>query len=149
MVKKTFTPNLFLITALAISLLLSSCSNSYVSTNFDKENFSDYFSASAVKIYKNEQEFHGRYQFIGAVEGQDCQEKAHHVMPDKINARTQARQQAFTLNANAVVFSGCALLDQEQLAQINSQNSRISKDAQQCQALVICYAKAYAIEVAK
>ena len=121
--------------------LLASCSAHNVSTNLDKENFSDYFSAANVEIYKSEQEFNARYQFIGTVEGQDCQIKSHHAVPDEINARTQARQQAFNKQANGIVFSNCALLPQEQLAQLNNSN-----DAQQCHAIVICYAKAYAIE---
>lgn len=120
---------------------MTSCSTQNVSTNLDKENFSDYFSAGNVEIYKSEKDINARYQFIGAVEGQDCQIKAHHAVPDEINARTQARRQAFDNQANGIVFSNCALLTQEQLAQLNSSN-----DAQQCYAIVICYAKAYAIE---
>ncbi len=122
-------------------LLLASCSTNYVSTNLDEENFSDYFSAANVAIYQSEKEFNTHFQFIGSVEGQDCQIKAHHAVPDVINARTQARRQAFIKQANGVVFSNCALLTQEQLAQLNKSN-----DAQQCHAIVICYAKAYAIE---
>jgi len=133
MIKKLFITSLI--------ILLASCSNHYVSTNLDKDNFSGYFSASNVKMYNNEKEINARYQFIGSVEGQDCQTKAHHAAPDEINARTQARQQAFENQANGVVFSSCALLTQEQLAQLNNSN-----DAQQCYAIVICYAKAYAVE---
>jgi RcsF protein len=126
---------------LVTSTLVASCSNHYVSTNLDKENFSQYFSASKVKIYNSEKDIHHRYKFIVAVEGQDCQIKSHHAVPDEINARTQARQQAFENNANGVVFSGCALLSQDQLSKLNESN-----DAKQCHAIVICYAKAYAIE---
>jgi len=122
-------------------LLMTSCSNNFVSTNLDKNNFKDYFSASNVKIYQREKDFNARYQFIGIVEGQDCQVKAHHAAPDEVNARTEARQQAYDKQANGIVFSKCALLTQEQLAQLND-----STDAQQCHAIVICYAKAYAIE---
>lgn len=126
------------------SLILTvSCSNRYVSTNLDKENFNQYFSASNVKIYKSENDFSGQYRYIGAVEGQDCQEKPHHAQPDEINARTQARQQAFNLQANAIVFSTCTLLSQEQLAQLS-----MSNDAKQCNALVVCYGKAYAVDTA-
>ena len=128
---------------LLISLLISltSCSAHNLSTNLDKENFSNYFSAAKVKIYPSEKDINASYQFIGAVEGQDCQIKAHHAVPDEINARTQARRQAFDKQANGIVFSNCALLPQEQLAQLNNSN-----DAQRCHAIVICYAKAYAIE---
>ena len=138
MIKKLIITFLSVITASALTV---SCSNQYVSTNLDEENFNQYFSASKVKIYNSEKDINSRYQFIGSVEGQDCQVKAHHAVPDEINARTQARQQAFDKKANGVVFSGCALLTQEQLAQQNNSN-----DALQCHAIVICYAKAYAIE---
>ena len=131
--KKTFL--------IPLTAFLTSCSAHNVSTNLDKENFNDYFSASNVKIFKSESDINGRYQFIEAVEGQDCQVKAHHAAPDRINARTQARQQAFNKQANGIVFSNCAVLSQEQLAQLNNSN-----DAQQCHAIVICYAKAYAID---
>lgn len=122
-------------------ILITSCSSRHISTNLDKENFSDYFSASKVKIYKQEKEIKTRYKYIGVVEGQDCQIKPHHAVPDEINARTQARHQAFEQQANGVIFTGCALLTSEQLAQLNN-----SSDAQQCHAIVICYAKAFVIE---
>jgi len=131
--------------ALAIStlvLLISACSTNYqISTNLDKENFQHYFSAAEVNIYENEQDITARHQFIGLVEGQDCQEKPYHAAPDKINARTQARQQAFEQKANAIVFTGCAELAPEQLAQLSRSN-----DAQQCHAIIICYGRAFAVE---
>ena len=130
-----------LLTALITSTLITSCSNNYLSTNLDKGNFDDYFSASNIKIYQSEKAINGRYQFIGSVEGQDCQVKPHHAVPDEINARTQARQQAYNEHANGVVFSNCVLLSKEQLQQLNNSN-----DAQQCHAIVVCYAKAYQIE---
>jgi len=135
---KNFSIN---IAMLLIASFLSSCSSHYVSTNIDEENFSNYFSASKVTIYESEKTIPTRYKLIGSVEGQDCQIKAHHAEPDKVNARTQARQQALKISANAVVFSGCTTLNQTQLAQLSQSN-----DAQQCHAIVICYAKAYAIE---
>lgn len=122
-------------------ILITSCSSRHVSTNVDKENFSDYFSASKVKIYKQEKEITTRYKYIGVVEGQDCQIKPHHAAPDEINARTQARHQAFEKQANGVIFTGCALLPSKKLAQLNN-----SSDAQQCHAIVICYARAFVIE---
>jgi RcsF protein len=122
-------------------LLITSCSNNFFSTNLDKDNFRDYFSPSNVKIYQSEQDINARYQFIGIVEGQDCQVKAHHAAPDEINARTEARRLAYEKQANGIVFTKCALIPQEQLVQLSD-----STDAQQCHAIVICYAKAYAIE---
>jgi RcsF protein len=121
--------------------LIASCSGRYVSTNLDKENFSDYFSPSRVKIFEQEKDIKLRHNYIGIVEGQDCQIKPHHALPDEVNARTEARRHAFEQQANAVVFSGCTLLTSEKLAQLNRSN-----DTQQCHAIVICYAKAFAVE---
>ncbi len=128
-------------TLLCTSSILISCSNKYpVSTNLDKDNFSQYFSASKVKIYQDEKEITSAYKYLSVVEGQDCQQRPHHASPDKINARTQARQQAFNINGNGVIFTGCVELDNEKLAKLNNSN-----DAKQCHAMVICYAKAFAI----
>jgi RcsF protein len=122
--------------------LITSCSGRYVSTNFNKENFSDYFSASKVKIFEQEKDIKSRHNYIGMVEGQDCQIKPHHAVPDKVNARSEARRHAFEQQANAVIFTGCTLLTPEKLAKLKS-----SSDAQQCHAIVICYAKAFAVEL--
>lgn len=133
---------IFTFIVLITTTLITSCSGRYVSTNFDKDNFNDYFSASKVKIFKQEEDITTRHNYLGVVEGQDCQVKAHHAVPDEINARTEARRHAFEKQANAVVFSGCTLLPSEKLAQLNRSN-----DAQQCHAIVICYAKAFAVEL--
>jgi len=119
----------------------TSCSNSYIKSNLDKNNFTQYFSASQVDVYQHEKDIKTRYKYIGVVEGQDCQIKPHHAVPDEINARTQARRHAFDQQANGVIFTGCALLTSEQLAKLNNSN-----DAQQCHAIVICYAKAFSVE---
>ncbi|MBL4764950.1 MAG: rcsF protein [Colwellia sp.] len=103
--------------------------------------FTQYFSASQVEVYSQETDIKTRHNYIGVVEGQDCQVKPHHAAPDEINARTQARRQAFEQQANGIIFTGCALLTSQQLAQLNS-----SSDAQQCHAIVICYARAFLIE---
>lgn len=124
-----------------LTTLLASCSTHNLSTNLDKKNFINYFSASKVDIYKNEIEFNEPYKYLGLVEGQSCQIKPHHASPDKIIARSQARKNAFEKQANAIIFSNCAMLTQEQLTQLNNSN-----DAQQCHAIIICYARAYFIE---
>ena len=146
-IKLSFSGNEVNITMLKKSLIMilvmmiASCSNNYVASNLDKNNFTQYFSAAQVEIYEQEKDIKTRHNSIGVVEGQDCQIKPHHAAPDEINARTQARRQAFDQQANAVIFSGCALLTSEQLAKLKN-----SSDAQQCHAIVICYAKAYAVE---
>lgn len=126
---------------LSTVFLIAACSNKHVSTNIDKDNFTHYFSPATVKIYEHESEIETQYKYIGIVEGQDCQIKPHHAAPDKINARTKARNQAFKLQANGVIFTGCALLTPEKLAKLNE-----SSDAQHCNAIIICYAKAFAVE---
>ena len=127
----------FKLAIVVMVLTLSACTAQYtVSTNLDKENFKDYFSHSQVKVVEDERDFSGRYKLIGMVEGQNCQTKTHHAAPDKIAARTQARQQAFALKAHAVIFTGCALIDDDQANK-------------QCVATVVCYAKAYQVEQIK
>lgn len=123
--------------AALVVVSLCSCSNiSTVSTNLDGKNFSDYFAPSHVEIFASESDIKDKYQFVAGVEGESCQVKAHHAVPDEIDARTQARRAAYQLGANAIVFSGCALLSKEQL-QKNSSN------ASHCHAQLICYGKAY------
>jgi RcsF protein len=121
-------------------IMIASCSNNYVASNLDKNKIERYFSASQVDIYKQEQDIKTRYEYISAVEGQDCQVQPHHAAPDEVNARTQARRQAFNKKANGVIFTGCTLLTPQQLSQHNNSN-----DAQQCHAVVICYARAFLI----
>lgn len=124
-----------IILILTLTLIgLSACSSQYsVSTNLDKENFKTYFSHAQVKIFQDESEFPGRYKLIGLVEGEDCQAKSHHGVPDKIAARTEARRQAAQQQANAIIFSGCALIDDDQANK-------------QCIATLVCYGMAYQVE---
>lgn len=127
------------LTTLLLALLLISCNSNYsVSTNLDNGNFKDYFSPSNVIIYQSEQEIINRYKFIGLVEGEDCQLKAHHAIPDEINARTNARKVAFQRQANAIVFTGCALID--------STISTQTPQEKQCLSTLVCYGKAYQVE---
>ena len=128
-----------LVTTLYIiaALTLSACSSTYtLSTNLDKENFKDYFSHSHVKVVEDESDFTGRYKLIGMVEGQNCQAKSHHALPNEIEARTQARKAAFEKQANAIIFTGCALMNDDQANQ-------------QCVSTIVCYGKAYQVEQVK
>jgi len=114
---------------IAISTLAGCAKISQISTNLDAENFKNYFAPTSVKIVESETDFIGKYKLIGGVEGSNCQEKAHHSAADKIEARTDARQKAYDLGANAIVFSGC-----------------VSVQTNQCHANIICYGKAYQVE---
>jgi len=116
---------------------ISGCSSNYsISTNLDKKNFQQYFAPTSVKIYQSEQEFNAAYQFIGLVEGQDCQAKAHLAAPDEVIARTHARAQAYKQNANAIIFTGCGLITDD-------------KSSKQCLATLVCYGKAYVVNAEK
>lgn len=107
-----------------ITLLLIGCAIEYeapknetseyrVSTNLDAENFENYFAPSKVKILQDETELETvNYEYVGLVEGQDCQTKAHLATPDPIIARTNARRTAYKKKANAIIFSECITLDE-------------------------------------
>lgn len=120
--------------------MISGCQNNLqVSTNLDKENFQQYFSANKVKIYQNEQDIKQKYQALGVVEGEDCQLKAHHAAPNEINARTQARQKAFEKQGNGIIFTGCALINE-------SEKANYGLESKQCYAVLVCYAKALKVQ---
>lgn len=113
--------------------LLSSCSQHYsVSTNLDKENFNSYFSPPKVKIYHSEHEFGGKFKYLAAVEGESCQLDVSHEPANELEARTDARRNAFQLAANAIIFTGCTLLDTR-------------KTDNQCITTRVCYGKAYQV----
>jgi RcsF protein len=110
-------------------LALVGCSGNYgFESNLKGDNFTEYFSASEVKIYEHENTFNAPHKYLGIVEGDDCQAKTHLAKPDKINARTAARKAAFQLNANAIVFTSC-----------------VDIESKQCVAQIVCYAKAYQV----
>ena len=115
-------------------LILAACSSQYqVSTNLDKENFYNAFAPTKVIIFNAESEFTHRYKYLGGVEGESCQAKAHHAEPDEIEARTQARLKAFELGANAIVFSGCS-------------QALTNEADRKCVRTKLCYGKAYFVE---
>lgn len=114
-----------------VVLTSSSCSQKItVSSNLDPDNFREYFSASKVKIIHDESELTKPYKFIGLVEGQSCQEKAHHELPDEITARTETRKNAYKIHADAVLFTACTLISDNEADK-------------QCVATRVCYAKAF------
>ncbi|MBU2894796.1 rcsF protein [Colwellia sp. D2M02] len=121
--------NIPLFVALSITTLLIGCSGNYAfNSNVKGDNVEEYFSASHVKIYENEKAFSGAKNYLGIVEGEDCQAKSHLAPPDELNARTQARQAAYKLQANAIVFTSC-----------------VNIESKQCVAQIVCYAKAYQV----
>lgn len=120
-----------------ISLFITSCASQYqVSTNLDQENFQRYFSPTEVTIYQDESEIKTQFRYLAAVEGESCQVKAHHQPANEIAARTDARRKAFNLGANAIVFSGCTLIE----------NNIADK---QCVTTRVCYGKSYQVEKAQ
>lgn len=122
---------------LLLTLLLTSCAKiNDVSTNLDSENFKHYFSPTTVKIVTSESEFTGKYKFIGLVEGESCQEKAHYALPNEIDARTEARRKAYKLGANAIIFSQCVMIEED-------------KASKYCVASTVCYGRAYLVEQTK
>ncbi len=116
------------ITSFVLSFpLLTGCSGNYsFNSNIKADNAQQYFSASKVKIFNDESEFTSKFQYVGLVEGEDCQKKLHLAPPDVINARTQARQLAFKQQANAIIFTSC-----------------VDIESKHCVAQVVCYGKAY------
>ena len=119
---------------LMLVLLTAGCAKTNdISTNLDRENFKNYFSPAMVKIVTSEKEFTGHYKFLGLVEGESCQEKAYHAVPNEIDARTEARRQAYKLEANAIIFSQCVMIEAD-------------KAAKYCVASTVCYGRAYKVE---
>jgi RcsF protein len=114
--------------SLLTSILLGCAGNYTFESNVKADNAKEYFSASKVKIYNDEQEFGASYQYVGLVEGEDCQKEQHLAAPDPINARTQARQTAYLQKANAIIFTSC-----------------VDIEAKHCIAQVVCYGKAYRV----
>jgi len=122
--------------------ILTACSSQYqFNSNVDKDSIVDYFSASTVKVYADEASLPDKHRFIATVEGDDCQEQQHHAKPSAVNARTKARQQAYKLNTNAVIFSSCSALTADELAAMYH-----GVDNHQCFAITVCYGKAYIVK---
>jgi len=127
--KKRNTATVILVSSLAVG-----CAKiNDISTNLDRDNFKHYFSPTKVKIVEGEKELTGKYKFVGLVEGESCQAKAHHAAPNEIDARTQARRKAYELEANAIIFSRCVMIEEDQAAKY-------------CVASTVCYGRAYQVE---
>jgi len=106
---------------------ISGCANHYTfSSNLDRQNFEQYFAPSHVKVFPNASDLPMNSQYLGVIEGQDCQAKVHLAEPSMTIAKTDALRNAYAKKANAVVFTGCA-----------------SVSTKQCVQQLICYGEAY------
>ena len=113
-------------------LLLASCGNiSEFNTNLDKQNFTEYFAPSQVQIVTVESLGDEAYIDVGVVEGEACQAKPHHAVPNDSEARTDARRKAANLGANAIIFQQCTL--------VKPQNDT-------CYQVKLCYGRALKIQ---
>ena len=109
--------------------LLSACANGpSIETNLDKENFDDYFAAGNVIVYQNEDELPGKVVSLGLVEGESCKAKENDIPANAADARTMAREKAASMEANAVIFTSCTLIED-----------------QQCLEMMVCYGKAFQV----
>lgn len=115
-----------LLTISSVSFL-SACTNGpSVETNLDKKNFTEYFAAGNVTVYQNEDELPGKVNSLGLVEGENCKAKANDAPANAADARTMAREKAAAIGANAVIFTSCTLVEDEQ-----------------CLEMMVCYGKAF------
>ena len=120
-----------MVSLLAISsiTLLSACANGpNVETNLDKENFDKYFAAGNVTIYQDEDQLPGKVTSLGLVEGESCKAKENDIPANAEDARTMARGKAASIEANAVIFTSCTLIED-----------------QQCLEMMVCYGKAFQV----
>nr|WP_285817648.1 Rcs stress response system protein RcsF [Echinimonas agarilytica] len=116
---------------LACATTLVGCANNYdVSTNLDKENFTEYFKPSQVQVFESDQIPSG-YKNIGSIEGMSCQQAENDVPAATADARTQARIAAANLKANGIVIDVC--------------ETEYNTESPQCLTLVTCYARALAV----
>ena len=115
-------------------ILLSACSSKiHFESNVDASTINEYFSFEQVRIVNSLAELDSNYKIIGLVEGEACQQKSHHQAPNESEARTDARRKAAKIGANAIVFSGCPLIES-------------SKADNQCVASRVCYGQALFIK---
>lgn len=126
----TLSTPLLIKSTLITSLLLitTSCANFTTSTNLDPSNFKNYFAPGKVAIYTKVEDLPKEREFVGLIEGEDCQVDDRSASTDLIDARTDARRKARELEANAIIFSQC-----------------VNVEHRHCVDLLICYAHAYKI----
>ncbi|WNC70124.1 Rcs stress response system protein RcsF [Thalassotalea nanhaiensis] len=127
--KKTFRKQVTNLLVINSIMLLCACTNGpSVETNLDKENFDEYFAAGNVTVFQDENELPGKVKFLGLVEGDSCKAKENDIPANAADARTMAREKAASMEANAVVFTSCTPIED-----------------QQCLEMMVCYGKAFQI----
>ena len=122
--------------SLVIILLLTlfCCSSDHpIKSNINMAKITQYFSPSQVTVYQSEADIKAVYQYVGAVEGESCLQQDQQGQTDEITARTNARKQAYSMQANAIVFSGCALVTGD-------------KKAKYCLSSYVCYGRAFRVD---
>ncbi len=96
------------------ALFLAGCSSSYTfHSNLDKQNFTEYFKAGDVKVYKPDALPTSAYRAIGLVTGESCQTLSSDKVATEADARTQARKNAADLGANGLIIRNCATLNEK------------------------------------
>ncbi|WKE64505.1 Rcs stress response system protein RcsF [Gallaecimonas kandeliae] len=102
---------------LLLPLLLAGCASHYeVNTNLDKDRIHDYFAPGQVQLLGSDALAGKRYQVLGMVSGEACQEKANEPPAKQSDARTDARAKAAKLGANALVIRQCLTLTGKEAA---------------------------------
>lgn len=115
-----------IVTAALLTTFLLGCSGYQVSTNLDRENFSDYFKPSQVTVYEKTQLQQLNYQRLGTVEGESCQSSTLDPPPSEADARTEARRRAAELGANGMWIDQCLQVEPNK----------------ECISLLVCYGQA-------
>ncbi|WP_448569924.1 Rcs stress response system protein RcsF [Thalassotalea ganghwensis] len=124
----SWTGSVFVMTA------LSGCtSNIAIDSNLDPSNIEAYFSFQQVNVIESLEQISSPYKILGVIEGEACQQKAHHQLPSTSEARTDARRKAANIGANAIYFSSCTLIEH------NEANKH-------CVATQVCYGQAMFIK---
>ncbi|WOH38071.1 Rcs stress response system protein RcsF [Thalassotalea fonticola] len=117
-----------LLTISSVSFLFACANGPSVETNLDKENFEEYFAAGNVTVYQNEDDLPGKVISLGLVEGESCKAKENDAPANAADARTMAREKSASMDANAVIFTSCTLIED-----------------QQCLEMMVCYGKAFQV----
>ena len=109
----TFIPTNIFITS-CVAVLLTACASDYAfNSNLDSKVIKDYFKASDVKLYEANSLPKGKYDVLGLVEGEACQENSNDAPPKMAEARTSARRAAADLGANGLIVKSCFMINEQ------------------------------------